>query len=59
MRRRVEGSPDGEGVGVLAELELGSLGEGILRSLLGVLLGGRRLLLLLSCLLLQNLNMEK
>ena len=59
MSRGVEGSPDGEGVGVLAELELGGLGQGVLGALLGVLLGGRRLLLLLSCLLLQNLNMEK
>ena len=59
MGSGVEGSPDGEGVRVLAELELGGLGQGVLGALLGVLLGGRRLLLLLSCLLLQNLNMEK
>jgi len=52
----VEGSPDGEGVRVLAELQLGGLGKGVLGALLGVLLrGGRHLLLLRRCLLLQNM----
>ena len=56
----VEGSPYGEGVRILAELELCGLGEGVLGALLGVLLrGGRHLLLLGRCLLLQNLELRQ
>ena len=56
----VEGSPDGEGVRVLAKFELGGLGEGVLGALLGVLLrGGRHLLLLGRGLLLQNLEIRE
>ena len=56
----VEGSPDGEGVRVLAKFELGGLGEGVLGALLGILLrGGRHLLLLGRGLLLQNLEIRE